>query len=100
MDLAALEPVVLDLKAVGSDERRAELAGVRIVRRKIEVYAVSGGMAALAGIWLAGQAGGGSPVVGNDYILTSVAAVVVGGTSISGASARRSRRSRALSRSR
>jgi ribose transport system permease protein len=75
---------VLDLKAVGSDERRAELAGVRVVRRKIEVYAVSGCMAALAGIWLAGQAGGGSPVVGNDYILTSVAAVVVGGTSIFG----------------
>jgi ribose transport system permease protein len=75
---------VLDLKAVGSDERRAELAGVRVVQRKIEVYAVSGCMAALAGIWLAGQAGGGSPVVGNDYILTSVAAVVVGGTSIFG----------------
>lgn len=75
---------VLDLKAVGSDERRAELAGVRVVRRKIEVYAFSGCMAALAGIWLAGQAGGGSPVVGNDYILTSVAAVVVGGTSIFG----------------
>lgn len=75
---------VLDLKAIGSDLRRAELAGVPVVLRTIETYAVSGAFAALAGIWLAGQQGGGSPVVGNDYILTSVAAVVVGGTSIFG----------------
>ena len=61
---------VLDLKAIGSDVKRAELSGVPIVRRKIETYAVSGAFAALAGIWLAGQQGGGSPVVGNDYILT------------------------------
>jgi ribose transport system permease protein len=76
--------LVLDLKALGSDLRRAELAGVPIVRRTIQTYALSGAFAALAGIWLAGQQGGGSPVVGNDYILTSVAAVVVGGTSIFG----------------
>lgn len=75
---------VLDLKAIGSDERRAELLGVPIVRRKIQTYALSSVFAALAGIWLAGQAGGGSPVIGNDYILESVAAVVIGGTSIFG----------------
>jgi ribose transport system permease protein len=75
---------ILDLKAIGSDERRAELVGVRIVRRKIQTYMVSAVFAALAGIWLAGQAGGGSPVIGNDYILESVAAVVIGGTSIFG----------------
>ncbi len=75
---------ILDLKAIGSDVRKADLAGVRVDRRKIETYVVSGAFAALAGIWLAGQQGGGSPVVGNDYILTSVAAVVIGGTSIFG----------------
>lgn len=75
---------ILDLKAIGSDERRAELVGVRIVRRKIQTYMLSAVFAALAGIWLAGQAGGGSPVIGNDYILASVAAVVIGGTSIFG----------------
>jgi ribose transport system permease protein len=75
---------ILDLKAIGSDERRAELVGVRIVRRKIQTYALSAAFAALAGVWLAGQAGGGSPVIGNDYILESVAAVVIGGTSIFG----------------
>jgi ribose transport system permease protein len=75
---------ILDLKAIGSDERRAELVGVKVVRRKIQTYALSAAFAALAGIWLAGQAGGGSPVIGNDYILESVAAVVIGGTSIFG----------------
>lgn len=75
---------VIDLKAIGSDERRARLSGVRVRRRKILVYAVSGGLAALAGIYLAGQSGGGSPIIGNDYILESVAAVVIGGTSIFG----------------
>jgi len=75
---------VLDLKAIGSDVGRARLAGVPVARRKFETYVVSGAFAALAGIWLAGQQGGGSPVVGNDYILTSVAAVVIGGTSIFG----------------
>jgi ribose transport system permease protein len=76
--------LILDLKAIGSDERRAELVGVPIRRRKVQTYIISGALAALAGIWLAGQAGGGSPVVGNDYILESVAAVVIGGTSIFG----------------
>jgi ribose transport system permease protein len=75
---------ILDLKAIGSDERRAELVGVKIVRRKVETYMASAVLAALAGVWLAGQSGGGSPVIGNEYILTSVAAVVVGGTSIFG----------------
>jgi ribose transport system permease protein len=75
---------VLDLKAIGSDVGRAELAGVPVARRKLETYMTSAAFAALAGIWLAGQQGGGSPVVGNDYILTSVAAVVIGGTSIFG----------------
>jgi ribose transport system permease protein len=75
---------VLDLKAIGSDERRARLAGVRVRRRKIQVYAISGALAALAGAYLAGQSGGGSPIIGNDYILESVAAVVIGGTSIFG----------------
>jgi ribose transport system permease protein len=76
--------LVLDLKAIGSDQRRAQLAGVRVARRMIQTYAISGTLAALAGIYLAGQAGGGSPIIGSDYILESVAAVVIGGASIFG----------------
>jgi ribose transport system permease protein len=54
------------------------------VRRKIQVYEASGGFAALAGIWLTGTNAQGSPTSGNQFILWSVAAVVLGGTSIFG----------------
>lgn len=73
-----------DLIAIGSDEGRAHLLGVRIARRKIQAYAVSAFLAALAGIWLAAQTQAGSPQAGNQFILSSIAAVVLGGTSIFG----------------
>ena len=41
-----------DLIAIGSDEKRARLLGVRIGRRKIEAYAACGLFAALAAIWV------------------------------------------------
>lgn len=73
-----------DLRAIGSDEARARLIGVPIRRRKIQCYMLSGVFAALAGIWIAGQTGSGAPNAGDPYILSSVAAVVIGGTSIFG----------------
>jgi ribose transport system permease protein len=76
--------LVSDLRAIGSDEQRARLIGVPVGRRKIQCYVLSGVFAALAGIWIAAQTGSGSPTAGDPYILNSVAAVVVGGTSIFG----------------
>lgn len=76
--------VLRDLVAIGSDETRARLSGVSIVRRKVQVYAVSGMFAAAAGIWLTAQNASGSPIAGDQFILNSVAAVVLGGTSIFG----------------
>jgi ribose transport system permease protein len=73
-----------DLRAIGSDEARARLIGVPIRRRKIQCYLLSGVFAALAGIWIAGQTGSGAPNAGDPYILSSVASVVIGGTSIFG----------------
>lgn len=73
-----------DLRAIGSDEQRARLIGVPIARRTIQAYVLSGLFAALAGIWIAAQTGSGSPMAGDPYILSSVAAVVLGGTSIFG----------------
>jgi ribose transport system permease protein len=75
---------VLDLKAVGSDEPRARLIGVGLARRKVQVYVVSGLLAALAGIYVAAQTASGSPTAGDQFILNSVAAVVIGGASIYG----------------
>ncbi len=76
--------LVDDLVAIGSDENRARLLGVRTGRRKLQVYAISGLLAALASIWVTGQTQAGSPNGGDQFILSSVAAVVIGGTSIFG----------------
>lgn len=76
--------LVQDLRAIGSDEQRARLVGVPIKRRKRQSYVLSGVFAALAGIWIAAQTGSGSPTAGDPFILSSVAAVVIGGTSIFG----------------
>jgi ribose transport system permease protein len=73
-----------DLVAIGSDENRARLLGVRIGRRKIEAYAACGFLAALASIWVTAQTQSGSPIAGDQFILASVAAVVIGGTNIFG----------------
>jgi ribose transport system permease protein len=75
---------VTDLKAIGSDEGRARLIGVPLVRRRIQVYALSGALAAGAGIWVTATTASGAPNAGDQFILNSVAAVVVGGTSIFG----------------
>lgn len=73
-----------DLIAIGSDESRARLLGVRISLRKIEAYAACGLLAALASIWVTAQTQSGSPDGGDQFILASVAAVVIGGTNIFG----------------
>jgi ribose transport system permease protein len=73
-----------DLVAIGSDQNRARLLGVRVARRKIQAYALIGLLAALASIWVTAQTQAGSPNGGDQFILNSVAAVVIGGTSIFG----------------
>jgi ribose transport system permease protein len=75
---------VHDLIAIGSDEARARLLGVPIGKRKIQAYAFSGVLAAMASIWVTAQTQAGSPNGGDQFILSSVAAVVIGGTSIFG----------------
>lgn len=75
---------VTDLIAIGSDEDRARLTGVHLVRRKLQAYAVSAALAALASIWVTAQTEAGAPNGGDQFILSSVAAVVLGGTSIFG----------------
>ena len=75
---------VVDLKAIGSDEVRARLNGISLVRRKTQVYVLSAVLSSLAGIWVAAQTASGAPTAGDQFILNSVAAVVIGGASIYG----------------
>ena len=72
--------------AVGSDEERAHLNGVDVRRTKLAVYAVAGLVSAMAGVYLVGTTSTGTPTAGDGYILQSVAAVVIGGTSLLGGS--------------
>ena len=69
---------------MGSDAERARLIGVRSSVRTVQCYAFSGASAAIAEIWIAVQQASGSPTAGDEYILTSIAAVVIGGASIFG----------------
>jgi ribose/xylose/arabinose/galactoside ABC-type transport system permease subunit len=69
---------------IGSNEDAARLSGVPVQRYKICVYAISGFCAALAGLVYASQLGVGTPIAGQAYELDSIAAVVVGGTSLFG----------------
>lgn len=70
--------------AVGADEERARLNGTSVIGVKLFVYALAGFCAGIAGVLLAGVTSSGTPTAGDPYILTSVAAVVIGGTSLAG----------------
>lgn len=70
--------------AVGADEERARINGTPVRRVKLGVYALAGLCAALGGIYSAGVTSSGTPTGGDAYILTSIAAVVIGGTSLLG----------------
>jgi ribose/xylose/arabinose/galactoside ABC-type transport system permease subunit len=73
------------VKAVGSNERTARLCGVRVPRIKLGVYVLASTLGAMAGIlqfaFLYGQ---GDPSTAEGYELKVIAAVVVGGASLSG----------------
>ncbi|MCF8483075.1 MAG: ABC transporter permease [Rhodospirillum sp.] len=72
------------VQAVGSNARAAQLAGVRAARVTMLVYAASAASAGLVGVMLAGYADGATLRMGESYLLTSIAAVVIGGSSILG----------------
>jgi ribose transport system permease protein len=74
----------LSLRAVGSDEVAAAMSGVRVKRTKILAYALGGTLAAFSGMYMAVSMSSGSPVVGDGFILTSIAAVVIGGIPLTG----------------
>ena len=71
--------------ALGGNEEAARLAGVNVARIKTFVYVISGTCAALCGFLLMARFSSGSPQTGvGDELLESIAAVVVGGTSLMG----------------
>ena len=70
--------------AVGAGEPAALAAGVNVDRTKIIGFTISGTLAALAGVILAARLSSGSPSLANQLLLPAIAAVIVGGTAITG----------------
>lgn len=70
--------------AIGGNEEATRLAGVPIARTKITVYVISGALAGLAGAILAAQTFAGNPNEAIGWELSAIAAVVVGGTLLTG----------------
>ncbi len=71
--------------AIGGNEEAARLAGINVVRVKTLVYVISGACAAIVGFLYMALFSSGSPQTGTgDELLESIAAVVVGGTSLTG----------------
>ncbi|HTH48954.1 MAG TPA: ABC transporter permease [Candidatus Limnocylindria bacterium] len=73
-----------DLYAVGGNEQAARLSGVPVGRVKLFAYAACAALAGLGGIVMASQLKSGAPTYGTSYELYAIAAVVVGGTSLTG----------------
>ncbi|MGE0005834.1 MAG: ABC transporter permease [Parvibaculaceae bacterium] len=74
------------LFALGANPVASALSGVNVRTSTMAVYAVSGLTAGLAGVLILGMNGQGYVGIGDPYLLASIAAVVLGGTSILGGS--------------
>jgi ribose transport system permease protein len=70
--------------AVGGNERAAHLSGLPVARIKVAVYTLCGLLAGAAGLIVAARLDSAQPNAGLGYELDSIAAVVIGGTSLSG----------------
>lgn len=70
--------------AIGNNARAAMLSGVPTVKIQIATYALCSFFAAITGLLLLGRTGYSSKTAGDPYMLMSIAAVVIGGTSILG----------------
>jgi len=73
-----------EIYAVGGNAAAARLSGIDIKRVLTAVYLLSGTLAGLAGVMIAGRLNSGYPNAGMLYELDAIAAVVVGGTSLMG----------------
>jgi ribose transport system permease protein len=70
--------------AIGGNENASRLSGININKVKIIVYALAGGLSAIGGIIVTSRLDSAQPNAGISYELDAIAAVVIGGTSLSG----------------
>lgn len=89
--LAVIMAIVLNrtiygrsVSAIGQNMRAAALAGINVERIRFRTYVMSAVLASVCGFLLAGFSGGASLNMGEEYLLASIAVVVIGGTSVAG----------------
>jgi ribose transport system permease protein len=70
--------------AVGGNEVAAKLSGVNVKKVKLLVYTIAGGLSAVGGLIVTSRLNSATPIAGEGFELDSIAAVVIGGTSLSG----------------
>ena len=70
--------------ALGSNEEAVRLSGVNVDAWKIAVYSLNGAICGIAGLLIASRLNSAQPALGQGYELDAIAAVVIGGTSLSG----------------
>ena len=70
--------------AIGGNENAAVLSGININKVKLIVYSIAGALAAVGGIMVTSRLDSAQPNAGSGYELDAIAAVVIGGTSLSG----------------
>ncbi|MBB6048461.1 ABC transporter permease [Armatimonas rosea] len=73
-----------NLYAIGGSEQTAFLSGVPVARLKITVFAIAGALAGLGGLFNAARLSSADPNAGVGMELSAIAAVVIGGTSLTG----------------
>ncbi|MEO6522176.1 MAG: ribose ABC transporter permease [Mucilaginibacter sp.] len=90
--IVVLTAVVITMKtplgryiyAIGGNENAAKLSGINVSKVKIIVYSMAGALAAVGGLIVTSRLDSAQPNAGISYELDAIAAVVIGGTSLSG----------------
>ncbi|AZN42882.1 ABC transporter permease [Paenibacillus albus] len=70
--------------AIGSNEEATRLSGINVAYWKIAIYVTTGLFSGIAGVLMASRLNSAQPALGQGYELQAIAAVVIGGTSLSG----------------
>ena len=74
--------------AIGGNEKAAYISGVKLNKVKIIIYSISGIMASISGMIITSRLSSAQPTAGASYEMDAIAAVVLGGTSLSGGKGR------------
>lgn len=75
---------IRDVYAVGTNAKASAMNGINVMKVKLLCFAISGGLAALAGLWRTAQLGTGSPTAGDALTTPTLTISVIGGTSMMG----------------